>query len=102
MVLDVGFFNKVKDNLINIKKVSKKIIIISIVFILLGCLILLKRDAIIIYGLSKFNESKIPNDLNETARKSLKLLNLRLDKYIKELEPNEDVIKDVKVNVKDK
>ncbi|HEY0089206.1 MAG TPA: hypothetical protein VGB37_10195 [Candidatus Lokiarchaeia archaeon] len=58
--------------------------IFCFVFISICMLMPSKKDLLIIYGVTKFSESKIFEQTNEITQKSLLLLNKQLDKYLEE------------------
>lgn len=68
----------------NIKKISQKAVIVSLIFIFLGCFIPSTKNMIIIYSLNTFSKSEIFKNTNTIVNKSLLLLEKKLDKYLKE------------------
>ena len=57
--------------------------ILALVY-LMGLLVPTSKDMYIIYGISKFSETEIVKDVNNITRKSLQLLENKLDKYLEE------------------
>ena len=86
MNVDIGNSNLAEAFKKTFFKLSKKIYlgIIAIIF-LLGCVFIpSSKNLIIIFGITKFSQSKIYEQTNEVAQKSLQLLNKKLDGYLKE------------------
>lgn len=58
------------------------ILIIAFIFIIASASIPSSKDLIIIFGITKFSQSKVFEQTNEITQKSLQLLNQKLDNYI--------------------
>lgn len=63
---------------------NKFVFVICFICITLSVFIPSSKNLLIIFGVSKFTESEIFYQTNETAKKSIMLLNKKLDKYLED------------------